>query len=55
VLPINDAIVGASTELPALHRDPCDRFLIATAQLNDLTLATPDSRIRQYPHLRTLW
>ena len=55
VLPINEDIAGASTELPAIHRDPCDRFLIATAQLNHLTLATPDATIRQYPNLNTLW
>ncbi|HOW65225.1 MAG TPA: type II toxin-antitoxin system VapC family toxin [Candidatus Paceibacterota bacterium] len=55
VLPINEEIAGASTELPIIHRDPCDRFLIATAQLNKLILATPDPKIREYPNLKTLW
>jgi PIN domain nuclease of toxin-antitoxin system len=55
VLPINEEIASASTELPAIHRDPCDRFLIATAQVNHLALATPDPRIREYPNLTVLW
>lgn len=55
VLPVNEEIAGASTELPAIHRDPCDRFLIATAQLNNLILVTPDPKIREYPNLKTLW
>ncbi len=55
LLPINEEIAGLSTELPAIHRDPCDRFLIATAQIHKLTLATPDRTIHQYPNLKTLW
>ena len=35
-------------KLPVHHRDPFDRFLIAQAQLEGLTLVTRDSRIRQY-------
>jgi len=55
LLPIDAELAGASTELPDIHRDPCDRFLIATAQAHNLTLATPDLCIRQYPNLKTLW
>jgi PIN domain nuclease of toxin-antitoxin system len=55
VLPVNEAVAGLSTELPPIHRDPCDRFLIATAQLRRLRLATPDQTIRRYPNLQTIW
>lgn len=41
--------------LPALHADPFDRLLIATAQGLGLTLLTPDPLIRQYPGLMTFW
>ena len=41
--------------LPDLHRDPFDRLLIATAQVQRLTLLTPDPKIRQYPDLQTAW
>lgn len=55
LLPIDATVAGCSTELPPIHRDPCDRFLIATAQLAGLRLATPDEMIRQYPHLDVIW
>ena len=34
--------------LPLHHRDPFDRFLIAQAQAEGLTLVTRDARIRRY-------
>lgn len=34
--------------LPAHHRDPFDRILIAQAQIEKLTLVTADPRILQY-------
>jgi PIN domain nuclease of toxin-antitoxin system len=55
LLPLDAIAAGRATELPLLHRDPCDRFLIATAQLAALTLVTPDEKIRQYPDLMVLW
>lgn len=54
-LPITAAIAIRSATLPLLHRDPADRFLIATAQEHHLTLLTPDPAIRKYPRLKTLW
>ena len=54
-LPISAAIALRSASLPALHRDPADRFLIATAQEHNLTLLTPDPAIQQYPQLKTRW
>ena len=54
-LPISAAIALRSAALPILHRDPADRFLIATAQEHQLILLTPDPAIQQYPQLKTLW
>ena len=54
-LPISAAIALRSATLPSLHRDPADRFLIATAQEHNLVLLTPDPAIQQYPGLRTRW
>ena len=39
----------------ALHDDPADRFLIATAIILGATLVTRDERIRAYPHVTSLW
>jgi PIN domain nuclease of toxin-antitoxin system len=44
----------AVSRLPAHHRDPFDRLLIAQAQLEDLTLVSRDPLIRQY-QVPVLW
>jgi len=54
-LPISAAIALRSATLPSLHRDPADRFLIATAQEHNLVLLTPDPAIQQYPDLKSRW
>jgi PIN domain nuclease of toxin-antitoxin system len=36
------------------HRDPGDRFLVATAKVYDLTLVTADERLMQIPGLKVL-
>ena len=54
-LPLTAAITLRMAALPQIHRDPADRFLIATAQEHRLRLLTPDPLIRQYPDLVTLW
>ena len=46
-----------AAELPftrLLHRDPGDRFLVATARVFDLTLVTADQRLIEYPELKVL-
>lgn len=40
--------------LPALHRDPVDRMLIAHAIHADLTLITADAKSRGYP-VKWIW
>ena len=45
---LSGKIAIASTKLPMLHRDPCDRFIIATAQLEDLPIVTADRKFRKY-------
>lgn len=42
------------SELPAHHRDPFDRLLIAQAIEERLILATPDANFRSYP-VAVLW
>jgi PIN domain nuclease of toxin-antitoxin system len=36
------------------HRDPADRFLVATAKVYDLTLITSDERLLSVPGLQVL-
>jgi PIN domain nuclease of toxin-antitoxin system len=40
--------------LPALHRDPFDRLLVAQSQLEQLPILTADPLIQQYS-VQTIW
>ena len=48
VLPLTLDICIAGVELAPLHDDPCDRFIIATAKVNNLTVVTADGRFGRY-------
>ena len=39
----------AASELPALHKDPFDRMMIAQAQVEGVTLLTSDDVVARYP------
>jgi PIN domain nuclease of toxin-antitoxin system len=47
-LPIEEATLAHLAGLPALHRDPFDRILIAQALRHDLTMVTVDDAVRAY-------
>jgi PIN domain nuclease of toxin-antitoxin system len=45
-----------STQLPGhFHGDPADQLLVATARRLNLPIVTSDQRIRDYPHVGTIW
>ncbi len=48
LLGIEPAHTRAVRHLPAHHRDPFDRMLVAQAQVERLTLVTRDKRLAQY-------
>lgn len=54
-IPLNSEIAIRSTQLPLHHRDPCDRIIIATSQIHDLVLLTPDPLIHQYSGFKIVW
>jgi PIN domain nuclease of toxin-antitoxin system len=47
-LPISFEHALAAGRLPAFHRDPFDRMLVAQARVEGLTLATSDPEIARY-------
>ena len=47
-LPVNNSISLRASALPEIHKDPADRFIIATALLNDFTVVTGDHRFAEY-------
>jgi len=42
-----DVCIAAAT-LPPLHKDPCDRFIIAAAKMRRMTVVTGDPVFRSY-------
>ena len=53
-LPIEHSHALLLRQLPAHHRDPFDRMLVAQAQLDGLTLVTADRQLSAYD-IETLW
>lgn len=43
--PITTEVAFAARAIRSKHRDPVDRFLVATAQVFDLTLVTADAQV----------
>jgi PIN domain nuclease of toxin-antitoxin system len=48
ILPLDLDICIRSTELPAIHADPCDRMIIAAAQLHHFTVVTAGAIFLRY-------
>ena len=48
VLPVTPEIAIVSTELPDIHKDPADRFIIAAAKVGKLKVVTSDGRFPGY-------
>jgi len=48
VIPLNIDICIAANELPFIHKDPCDRFIIATAKKHNFPVVTGDSLFKEY-------
>lgn len=53
-LPLGWAHAAQVADLPAIHRDPFDRLLLATALVEGLTLVTADRTIMTYPDVQIL-
>lgn len=53
-LSLRRADIYRASELPAHHRDPFDRLLVAVALGSNATILTPDEAVRQYP-VSCLW
>ena len=51
--PLTHEIALAANHL-TMHQDPADRFIVATAQVLDLTLVTADQRLLGLGNIKTL-
>lgn len=55
-VPVDNRIALRSQRLPGdIHEDPADRIIIATALTLGVPLVSKDTRIRDYPHVETIW
>lgn len=54
VLPLNADVAIAAAEMDSLHRDPADRFLMATAMIRDCILVTEDQKILDHGQVRAI-
>ena len=48
VLPLSLDVMAKAVNLPEIHRDPADRFIIASALMNGLSVVTTDRRFHEY-------
>jgi PIN domain nuclease of toxin-antitoxin system len=53
-LPVTDTVAALAGQLPYHHKDPADRFIIATAVLNNIKLISFDSQFPAYAELNDL-
>lgn len=55
-VPLSNAIAVESVRLPDFpHVDPADRIIAATALSLGAVLVTKDDKLRNYPHVKTIW
>ena len=53
---VDSAIAVESVRLPDFpHANPADRIIAATALSLGAALVTKDDKLRNYPHLKTIW
>jgi PIN domain nuclease of toxin-antitoxin system len=54
-LPIGYKDVADLAKLPAIHKDPFDRIILAQALQNKMPLVTSDRKMLQDPDIRFVW
>ena len=48
VLPLELNVCITAAQLPPIHDDPCDRFIIAASKVSDLAVVTADEGFEKY-------
>jgi predicted nucleic acid-binding protein len=54
-LPITLQIAALAPEVAVAHADPCDRMIVATAQLHGIPVMTSDHLISVCKHIEIVW
>jgi PIN domain nuclease of toxin-antitoxin system len=48
VVPLDMDVCTVAADLPPIHKDPCDRFIVATAKINGWPVVTADENFKAY-------
>lgn len=54
-IPLDAKILCASAKLEFIHRDPCDRMIIAAAIEHRSPVVTADQTFLKYPGVKVIW
>lgn len=54
-LPVTSEIASLAPELPAPVADPCDRMILATAEILGMAVVTSDRCFREYGAVEVIW
>lgn len=54
-VPMTSEMAALAPEVAVAHRDPCDRIILATAQILGIPIVTPDPLIRDCPDATVIW
>ena len=54
-LSVSSQIAGLAPEVSVPHADPCDRIIVATAQVHGIPVLTPDHLIRECQDIPIIW
>ena len=54
-LPLDASTLIDSARLPPIHKDPCDRMIIASALRHKASIVTADQIIPSYPKVKICW
>lgn len=52
---VNSKIFCRSAALPMIHKDPCDRMIIAAAMEYHCSIITADKMFSRYPDIKVVW
>ncbi|AUX45058.1 uncharacterized protein SOCE26_065390 [Sorangium cellulosum] len=54
-LPVTSEIAALAPDVAVSHADPCDRIIIATAQVYSISVVTSDHLIAECADINVLW
>ena len=56
LIDLSRPILVDACRLPGpFHGDPADQIIVATARREGAAVVTKDAKIREYPHVRSIW